>query len=112
MKRYVSARFLEELDKNSKSDGGEGDAFILAQDWEKSWEKNILVQKVEAHGETAKALVTLSGGEMKPDHLNLKFVHSAGSWKIDSVTDADQVLTEVPADTPAGSPAASPAAAQ
>ena len=43
MRRYVSERLIQEIDKVAKGpDGLDGDYFIDAQDWDKDWEKNIV----------------------------------------------------------------------
>ena len=90
MKRYVSERFLKEVDRLSKVEGGiEADPFICAQDFDKGWEKNISVKDTVVSNKTATAKVELSGKEMDPHHLNLKLVLAADGWKIDRISDAD-----------------------
>ena len=90
MKRYVSERFLKEVDRLSKIEGGiEADPFICAQDFDDGWEKNISVKDIAVTGKTATAKVELSGKQMDPHHLNLKLVEAADGWKIDRISDAD-----------------------
>ncbi len=90
MKRYISDRFLSEVDRAMKVEGGlEADPFICAQDFDKAWEKNILVKDPVIDGGKATVKVTLSGGEMTPQRLKLKLVNAGGAWKIDFVDNAE-----------------------
>ena len=89
--RYVSERFLKEIARLSKAEGGiEADPFLCAQDWDKAWEKNIRVKDVSAAGDKRNVQVELSGGQMESHRLNVTLVHESGAWKIDRVNDGDK----------------------
>ncbi len=88
---YVSARFLKELARLSKVEGGiEADPFVCAQDNDPAWEKNIKLTNVKAtaDGKTATADVTLGGQKEMVRHLKVSLVNEAGVYKVDKVTDA------------------------
>ncbi len=86
LSKYVSARFLREIARLSKVEGGiEADPFLCAQDWDKQWEKHIAVSGVVTEGERAHGQVMLKGPEMNSDPLRVEWVREAGAWKIDRV---------------------------
>lgn len=89
---YVSARFLKEIAKLSKVEGGiEADPFVCAQDNDPAWEKNIKIANVKAtaDGKTANADVTLGGQKDMVRHLKVSLVNEAGVYKVDKVKDKD-----------------------
>lgn len=90
---YVSTRFLKEINRLSKIEGGiEADPFVCAQDSDPAWAKNIKVANVKAtaDGKTASADVTL-GGKSKDMtvHLHVSLVNEAGVYKVDKVKNTD-----------------------
>lgn len=86
LRKYVTIRFIREIDRALKSEGGlDADMFLEAQDWDKEWEKNIAVSNVVTHYSTTTAMVTLSGKEMENRKLNLTLKREGGAWKIDKV---------------------------
>ncbi len=86
LKRYVSARFLKELDRFSKvEDGIDADPFLCAQDLGGAWEKNITVSDVTVEGDHARGQVNLKGPEMNSYSLLVQWVREGGAWKIDRV---------------------------
>ena len=92
LKPYVSARFLKELARLSKIEGGiEADPFVCAQDSDPAWAKNIQVAHVKAaaDGKAASADVTLGGQKEMVRHLRVSLVNEAGVYKVDKVKDAD-----------------------
>jgi Protein of unknown function (DUF3828) len=86
MKRFVTDRPLNEIDKMVKGpDGLDGDYFVDAQDFDNKWAKNISVSKVKIHGTRATAEVLLTGGESMNKRLSLDLVNESGAWKINKV---------------------------
>lgn len=92
LKPYVSVRFLKELARLGKIEGGiEADPFVCAQDTDPAWEKNVKVAHAKASddGKTASADVTLGGTKEMVRHLKVALVNEAGVYKVDRVKDAD-----------------------
>ena len=86
LKPYVSARFLKEIARLGKQEGGiEADPFVCAQDTDPAWGKNIQVSHVKADS----ADVTLGGQKEMVRHLHVTLVSEAGVLKVDKVKDAD-----------------------
>jgi hypothetical protein len=89
MRRYVTERLIQEIDKVAKGpDGLDGDYFIDAQDWDKDWEKNIAVSSVVASKTSVSAQITLSGATMSRK-LKVTLKQERGAWKIDKVEGLD-----------------------
>lgn len=89
MRRYVTDRLIQEIDKVAKGpDGLDGDYFIDAQDWDKDWEKNIAVSSVVANKTRVSAQITLSGATMSRK-LRVTLKQERGAWKIDKVEGLD-----------------------
>lgn len=85
LRQFVSARLLREIDKAVKGpDGLNGDYFLDAQDWDKEWEKNIVISEVNVTKGKAGATVSLSGAQMSRK-LKVSLVQEGGKWKIDKV---------------------------
>ncbi len=91
LKPYVSERFLKELARLGKVEGGiEADPFVCAQDNDPAWEKNVTVAHVKAgDGKAASAEVTLGGQKEMVRHLKVALVDEGGVYKVDKVKDAD-----------------------
>ncbi len=92
LKPYVSVRFLKELARLGKIEGGiEADPFVCAQDTDPAWEKNVKVAHAKASddGKTARADVTLGGTKEMVRHLKVALVDEGGVYKVDRVKDAD-----------------------
>ena len=86
LKPYVSARFLKELARLGKQEGGiEADPFVCAQDNDPTWAKNVQVSHVKADS----ADVTLGGQKEMVRHLHVSLVNEAGVLKVDKVKDLD-----------------------
>ena len=86
MKRFVTERLLNEIDKMVKGpDGLDGDYFLDAQDFDNLWAKNITVSELKVSGKNARAEVLLTGkGEMRR-RLKVSLVNDGAVWKIDKV---------------------------
>ena len=93
LKPYVSSRFLKEIARLSKVEGGiEADPFVCAQDNNPAWAKNIKVThaKTSDDGGTASADVTLGGATKEMTvHLHVSLVNEAGYYKVDKVKNTD-----------------------
>ncbi len=95
LKKYVSVRFIREIDRNDKLPEGEGfdaDYFLQTQDPlpssdannEADWLKSIAVSKVALKATTATAIVTFLDGYPK---VKVSLILEGGVWKIDKVKD-------------------------
>lgn len=95
LKKYVTLRFIREIERNDKLPEGEGfdaDYFLRTQDPlpssdannEADWLKSISVSKVALKATTATAVVTFLDGYPK---VKVGLVEEGGVWKIDDVKD-------------------------
>ncbi len=96
LRKYVTVRFIREIERNDKLPEGEGfdaDYFLQTQDPlpssgannEADWLKSISVSKVAIKGTTATAIVTFFDGYPK---VKVSLILEGGVWKIDKVKDA------------------------
>ena len=96
LRKYVTVRFISEIERNDKLPEGEGfdaDYFLQTQDPlpssgannEADWLKSISVSKVTIKGTTATAIVTFFDGYPK---VKVSLILEGGVWKIDKVKDA------------------------
>jgi hypothetical protein len=86
LKKFVTQRFLSEIDRMQKGpDGLDGDPFVDAQDFDKDWASKISVTSTKIEGERASCDVVLTGREVGTKKLKINLAESAGSWKIDKV---------------------------
>ncbi len=89
MNKFVTERFLKEIDQTSKEANGLGaDPFIQAQDFDDAWKSNIVVSNLKTTGSTATAKVELKGKDLSRK-LNVSLAREQGSWKLDQVTAID-----------------------
>ena len=90
LKKYVTLRFIREIDRALKGpDGLDADVFLEAQDFDKDWGKNIKVANVVTRYSTTTALVTLNGKDIPNHKLSLTLKQEGGAWKIDKVKNLD-----------------------
>lgn len=86
LKRYASARLIQEIDRMRKGpDGLDGDYFLDAQDFDQEWAKNISVTPPVITGNRATTEVTLAGKEMGSRKLRVTLVRGTDGWKVDKV---------------------------
>ncbi len=86
LERYISARWLKEIDKiRNSADGLDADPFLSAQDFDKEWGTNVTVSEPALKGEQATADVELQGTEMGSHKLSVKLARENGAWRIDGV---------------------------
>lgn len=95
LKKYVTQRFIREMDRNEKLPEGEGfdaDYFLQTQDMipgpisdmkEGDWLKSMSVSKVAVKGGTATAIVSFFKGYPR---VGVSLMKEAGRWKINKVT--------------------------
>src|SRR6266571_7803356 len=96
LRKYVTLRFIREIERNDRLPEGEGfdaDYFLQTQDPlpssqannEADWLKSISVSKIAIKGTTATAIVTFFDGYPK---VKVSLILEGGVWKIDRVKDA------------------------
>ena len=89
LKRYATKRMLAEINKGRKEEGGIGaDPFVMAQDFDKAWGRNVSTSTTVMADDVATVVVTLKGPEMGTHKLTVKLREEEGAWKVDSVTEA------------------------
>ena len=89
MKKFVTERFLNEIDQTSKETNGLGaDPFLQSQDTDNDWQTNIIVSKLQTTGSTATAQVELKGKDLSRK-LSVSLVQEQGTWKLDQVKPID-----------------------
>ena len=88
LKRYITARFLKQVDREEKFDDADTDSILPTQEWDKTWAGTVKVSKLAVKGATATAIVTFRS-ESYPKLL-VSLVQEAGVWKIDRVKDLSQ----------------------
>ena len=89
MRKYVTVRFIREMERNDKLPEGEGfdaDYFLQTQEYDSVTDKRIVVSHVAVKGTTATAVVTLDDGHPKVK-INLR--QEGDAWKIDNVKDVN-----------------------
>ena len=95
-KKYVTARFIREIERNERLPEGQGfdaDYFLQTQDPlpsssennEAEWLKHIVVSKVAIKGTTATAIVTFFDGYPK---VKVSLIKEGSVWKINNVKNA------------------------
>ena len=86
LSKFVTRRLLRSLNRALKRpDGIDADFFIDAQDWDKTWEKNIYASKAKIQGARATTTVTLKGESVGKHRLRIGLRKEGGVWKIESV---------------------------
>jgi hypothetical protein len=86
LRKFVTRRLVRSLNRALKRpDGIDADFFIDAQDWDKTWEKNIYASKAKVQGARATTTVTLKGESFGNHKLRIRLRKEGGAWKIDSV---------------------------
>lgn len=86
LSKFVTRRLMRSLNRALKRpDGIDADFFIDAQDWDKTWEKNIYASKARIQGARATTTVTLKGESFGKHSLRVGLRKEDGVWKIESV---------------------------
>jgi hypothetical protein len=87
-RKYVTGSLLRRIEKAMKAEGGIGaDYFLSAQDFDKSWENNIVIRKVSTTASTSTINVVLPSKQMGDQKLKIALKKEGGVWKIDKVND-------------------------
>jgi len=87
-RKYVTASFLHRIEKAmAREEGLNADPFLSAQDWDKSWENNIVIGKVSTAGATSIINAVLPSKQMGDQKLKIVMKKEGGVWKIDQVND-------------------------
>jgi hypothetical protein len=91
IRRYATARLLNEIDKMVKGpDGLDGDYFTDAQDFDPQWAKNISISNVQTQGDKSSAHVLLNGAKGMRKKLVVQLAKESGVWKVDKVRGAGE----------------------
>jgi tRNA U38,U39,U40 pseudouridine synthase TruA len=86
LRKFVTRRLIKSLNRALRSpEGIDADFFIDAQDWDKTWEKNIYATKARVQGPRATTTVTLKGESFGNHRLRVGLRKEGGVWKIDTV---------------------------
>ncbi len=90
MRKFVTDRLLDRIDKMPKGPGGlDGDFFLNAQEVDPEWGKNIAVAN-NSVGRTMSTLgVILTGRKLGDRQFDVKMLFQQGAWKIDEVKFSD-----------------------
>lgn len=86
LSKFVTQRLMKSLNRAlRRPEGIDADFFIDAQDWDKTWEKNIYASKARIQGARATTNVMLKGESFDKHRLRVGLRKEGGVWKIDSV---------------------------
>jgi len=86
MKKFVTERLLNRIDKTPKGPGGlDGDFFLNAQEIDPDWGRNIAVGNSYVGKTMSKLSVILTGKKLGDRQFELKLLFQEGVWKIDEV---------------------------
>ena len=90
MRKFVTDRLLDRIDKMPKGPGGlDGDFFLNAQEVDSEWGKNIAVAN-NSIGRTMSTLgVILTGRKLGDRQFDVKMLFQQGAWKVDEVKFSD-----------------------
>ena len=92
LKKYVTLRFIREIERNEKLPEGEGfdaDYFLQTQEYpaspdvEADWIKSMSMSKVEVRGTTATAIVSF--GDYHYPRVGVYLTREGNLWKINRV---------------------------
>jgi hypothetical protein len=90
MRKFVTDRLLNRIDKMPKGPGGlNGDFFLNAQEIDPEWGKNIAVGNAYVGTTMSRLSVILTGRKLGDRQFELKMLFQEGAWKIDEVKFSD-----------------------
>jgi hypothetical protein len=86
MRKFVTDRLLNRIDKMPKGPGGlDGDFFLDAQEVDPEWGKNIAVGNSYIGKTMSKLSVILTGRKLGDRQFEVKVLFQEGAWKIDEI---------------------------
>ena len=90
MRKFVTNRLLDRIDKMPKGPGGlDGDFFLNAQEVDPEWGKNIAVGNSYVGTTMSKLSVILTGRKLGDRQFEVKVLFQEGAWKIDEIKFSD-----------------------
>ena len=90
MRKFVTDRLLNRIDKMPKGPGGlDGDFFLNTQEVDPEWEKNIAVSNNYVGRTMSKLGVILTDRKLGDRQIEVKMLFQEGTWKIDEVKSSD-----------------------
>ena len=90
MRKFVTDRLLNRIDKMPKGPGGlDGDFFLNAQEVDPEWGKNIAVSNNYVGRTMSKLGVILTGRKLGDRQFDVKMLFQQGAWKVDEVKFSD-----------------------
>jgi hypothetical protein len=81
MKKYLSAKLMQEIAKDTR----DYDYFLQSQEWGDDWENKFTVSKAVIKGATATTIVTFPSNYPR---VKVTLKQETGVWKIDKVLNA------------------------
>jgi hypothetical protein len=86
MRKFVTERLLNRIDKIPKGPGGlDRDFFLDAQEIDPEWGKNIAIGNSYTGKTMSKLSVILTGRKLGDRQFEVKMLFQEGAWKIDEV---------------------------
>ena len=90
MRKFVTDRLLNRIDKMPKGPGGlDGDFFLNAQEVDPGWGKNIAVANNYVGRTMSKLGVIVTGRKLGDRQFEVKMLFQERAWKIDEVKFSD-----------------------
>ena len=90
MRKFVTDRLLNRIDKMPNGPGGlDGDFFLNAQEIGPEWGRNIAVSNYYVGRTMSKLGVILTGRKLGDRQFEVKMLFQEGTWKIDEVKSSD-----------------------
>ena len=90
MRKFVTDRLLNRIDKMPNGPGGlDSDFFLNAQEIGPEWGRNIAVSNYYVGRTMSKLGVILTGRKLGDRQFEVKMLFQEGTWKIDEVKSSD-----------------------
>jgi Protein of unknown function (DUF3828) len=90
MRKFVTDRLLNRIDKMPKGPGGlDSDFFLNAQEVDPEWGKNIAVSNSYVGKTMSKLGIILTGRKLGDRQFEVKMLFQEGAWKIDEIKFSD-----------------------
>ena len=85
--KYLTPEFLKRVPRLTRDMGA--DVIICAQDWDRGWEKNLLVDAAVVEGARSTTTIHLKGTEMDEVKVKVSLRRTTAGWRIDGTTCAN-----------------------